>query len=306
MAVESFARSADRVISRLAERQHGVVSHNRLVAAGVTRHQIAFRLRSGYLVELHRGVYLVGAVPAPHAHEMAALLACGPNGVLSHQSAAALWSLFPYPATAPVHVTISSARCVRRPRLRAHRTPIAGRDIRRREGMRVSSPPRVILELAADLDLETLELVVAEANYRRLAREAELRGQCARNPGKPGVGQLRRVIDLPGGPQRTRSNGEQRLLRGLRAAGIEGYEVNGRIHGFEVDFLWRDLGFAVELDGWDGHAGRIAFERDRLKISILKSNGVDIMPVTGRQLRDDLTGVLDRLSRALAIQRRKG
>ena len=28
---------------------------------------------------IHRGVYLVGAVPGAHAHEMAAILACGPG-----------------------------------------------------------------------------------------------------------------------------------------------------------------------------------------------------------------------------------
>lgn len=283
-----------------------MVTHEQLIAAGVTRHQIAFRLQSGILAELHRGVYLVGAVTAPHTHEQAALLACGTDAVLSHRSAAALWDLHPYPAAAPVQVTVSPARCPSHPGIRVHRAPLARQDLRRRAGMRVSSPPRTILEIAADLDLETLERVVAEANYRRLASESELRDQLNRNPGKHGVARLRRVLDLPGGARRTRSRGERRLLRALREAGIEGYEVNGRIHGFEVDFLWRELSFAVELDGWDAHSGRIAFERDRLKIASLEAAGVTVMPVTGRQLRDDLEGALDRRLRALAQKRLKG
>jgi hypothetical protein len=39
----------------------------------------------------------------------------------------------------------------------------------------------------------------------------------------------------------------------------------------------------------------MAFERDRLKIAKLTSHGLTVIPVTGRQLRDDAAGVLDRL-----------
>lgn len=75
--------------------------------------------------------------------------------------------------------------------------------------------------------------------------------------------------------------------------------MNARIHGYEVDFLWRELGFAVEVDGYDAHSARAAFERDRLKLAVLKARGVSVMPVTGRRLRDDPNGVERRLRRAL-------
>jgi very-short-patch-repair endonuclease len=57
----------------------------------------------------------------------------------------------------------------------------------------------------------------------------------------------------------------------------------------------------VELDGYDAHSGRLAFERDRLKIATLKARGVDVMPITPRQLRDDPEGVLARLRAALGL-----
>jgi very-short-patch-repair endonuclease len=75
--------------------------------------------------------------------------------------------------------------------------------------------------------------------------------------------------------------------------------MNARIHGYEVDVLWRQLDFAAEIDGYDGHGGRTAFERDRLKIATLKAQGVNVMPVTPRQLHDDPAAVLERLLRAL-------
>lgn len=176
---------------------------------------------------------------------------------------------------------------------------LGARDIRRRHGLALTSPPRTILDLSLPLNEEGLESVVAEAGYRRLASEAELRAQIEGNRGKRGIGKLRRVLDLPGGPRRTRSRAEQRMLRLLRRAGITGYQTNARIHGYEVDVLWREARLAVEIDGFDAHSGRIAFERDRLKAATLNANGVRVMPVTGRQVERDPDGVLSRLALAL-------
>ena len=76
------------------------------------------------------------------------------------------------------------------------------------------------------------------------------------------------------------------MLRLLREAACHGYELNRRIHGFEVDVLWREHSFAVEIDGYEAHSGRLAFERDRLKVATLKAHGLHVMPVTPRQLRE--------------------
>jgi very-short-patch-repair endonuclease len=89
------------------------------------------------------------------------------------------------------------------------------------------------------------------------------------------------------------------MLRLLRRAEFDGYETNAKFGKYEVDVLWRELNFAVEVDGYDAHAGRIAFERDRLKIATLEANGLTVMPVTGRQLRISEEGVLERLVAAL-------
>jgi hypothetical protein len=46
---------------------------------------------------------------------MAALLVCDGGAVLTHRSAAALWDLLPYPATAQVCVTVASRGVSRGP-----------------------------------------------------------------------------------------------------------------------------------------------------------------------------------------------
>lgn len=159
--------------------------------------------------------------------------------------------------------------------------------------MRLTSPPRTILDLAAIIDDEyELERIVADAAYRGVASEAEISGQLERNPGKRGAARLRAVVNLPGGPQRTRSPGERAMLRLLRERGIGGFETNARVHGYEVDFFWRTQCLVVEVDGWDAHSSRKAFEDDRLKAARLQARGIGVMRVTGR-------GVIGRLLAAL-------
>src|SRR5436190_291463 len=80
----------DRALACLAGAQHGVVRRNQLIEIGFSPKAIKDRLARGALHSLHRGVYAVGhRALAPHARWLAAVLACGPDAVLSHRSAAA-------------------------------------------------------------------------------------------------------------------------------------------------------------------------------------------------------------------------
>jgi very-short-patch-repair endonuclease len=299
MGTQSPTRVVDRAIAELAGRQHGVVARSQLLERAVTPDQIKLRLRNGRLHQVHRGIYLVGHdVPTRHARDMAALLASGSGAVLSHRSAADLWQLLPYPADARACVTVPRGRTTRRPRIEAHRATVPRSDIRRRSGMWLTSPPRTIIDLASRLGPNLLERVVAEAQYRRLATESELSDLLRRHTGKRGIGVVRTILDRPGGARRTRSPAERQMLHLLRRTGVTGYETNARIHGYEVDLLWRELGVVVEIDGYDAHSGRIAFERDRLKVATLTANGLRVVPFTGRQIRDAPQSVIRTLFQA--------
>ena len=157
--------------------------------------------------------------------------------------------------------------------------------------------------MAALLNEDDLEQLVAEAHFRRLASEPELRDQLAHNLHKRGTAKLRSVLGQPGGPQRTRSPAERSMLKLLRDSRIAGFTLNTKIHGYEVDVLWPDLNFAIEIDGWDAHSGRTAFERDHLKRATLTAHGITVMPVTGRQIHGDPRGVIDRIKLGLSATR---
>lgn len=294
----------DAVIRALAAKQNGVVYREQLLAAGLTHAQIRRRMADGRLVQIHRGVYLVGAIPAEWAYPQAALFACGEGSVLFALSALGVWRLRAYPSQAPPWVLVPPDRRIARPRIHVHRGELPGCDVRTRHGLRVTSPPRAILDSVPLIDNEyELEALVAEAHYLGRAREPELRRQIESRPGCRGTARLRSILDLEGGPQRTRSDGERAMLRLLRENKIRGFEANAKISGYEVDFLWRELNFCVELDGWDAHSSRQAFERDRLKWARLEASGISVMPVSGRRLASDGDGVFEGLVPAL---RRRG
>jgi hypothetical protein len=93
MRVEGAAHR-DRVVGDLADRQHGVVSREQLLGAGVGRGAVARGVESGRLRPVFRGVYAVGDVALRREGcWMAALLACGSTAVLSHRTAAMVWGL---------------------------------------------------------------------------------------------------------------------------------------------------------------------------------------------------------------------
>jgi Transcriptional regulator, AbiEi antitoxin len=80
--------SVDAAIGALAGRQHGVVSAAQLLALGLTRAAIEARVKTSRLYVVHRGVYAVGHRSlTAHSRDLAAVLACGPEALLSHRAA---------------------------------------------------------------------------------------------------------------------------------------------------------------------------------------------------------------------------
>src|SRR3954471_22734540 len=102
--------TSSRAVWAFAGRQHGVVTLDQLLAAGFSYEAVKHRVARERLHRVRRGVYAVGRPELTrHGEWMAAVLACGPEAVLSHASAAALWELLRDRAEAievslPVHV----------------------------------------------------------------------------------------------------------------------------------------------------------------------------------------------------------
>ena len=269
-------------IAALAARQHGVVSRAQLRELGLTDNGIARRVGAGGLDRLHTGVYAVGHTAlGARGRWMAAVLAGGPAAALSHASAAALWELRTVdPAIA--HVTVPRTGSRARRGLWIHRSGTLGDgDVTTRHGIPVTTPGRTILDLAATLSDRELQRVLEQAQVMRLVSVPAL---VALAEARRAARLARALEDHTPGSTLTRSELEERFLALCAAHGLPRPEVNARVAGLEVDFLFAAQRVVVETDGWRFHGHRAAFERDRRRDAALTRAGYRALRFTHDQV----------------------
>lgn len=289
----------DQQLARLAHRQHGAVSVAQLRQLGYSRDQIKRAVAAGRLHSIDRSVYAVGHTRlSDHGQCHAAVFACGPGAVLSHFSAAWLHGLARW-KPAPFHVTGPVAR---RPRLpvrihRARRLLEVDREVV--EGVPVTAVPRLLLDMAAAVQYEHLEKLVERSEERGLFDLRAVEDLLARTVGHHGHRRLRRAIALYRPSSFTRSDLEKRFLELVLAAGLPQPRTNYVEHGFELDCYWPEHRFAVELDVFETHGTRAAFERDRKRQEDLLLLGIQMTRVTGPRLEREPGEVIRRVARLL-------
>jgi Transcriptional regulator, AbiEi antitoxin len=297
-----MAEAIDKAMAAVAKRQRGYVTRRQLLHLGLGRQAIDYRLRLGRLIPVYAGVYAVGHVPIGAADRAAgALLACGPEAVLSHGSAASLWGFFKR-WELPFEVTTVGDR---RPRtIRVHRsTSLTRKDIGHHLGLRVTTPARTILDIAPRLTDKALTRAVNDArlsNYLRLPALGELLERCSRHPGAK---RLTPFLQAPSGP--TRSEFEDEFLAFTKRFGLPLPNVNATVGGREVDALFEAEKLIVELDGYDYHSSKDAFEGDRERDAEHLLDGYGTVRVTWDRLTGTPRKEATRLHAILARRRRE-
>ena len=297
MEQQIVGRPLERRIAELAARQHGLITHEQLLALGLSASGIAKRLRRGALYRVHRGVYAVRYPTLTRQGEwLAAVLAVGDGAALSHASAAALWELLPQ-RTPRIDVTVATPGGRSRRRLIVvHRMLLDQAEVTVRDGVPVTTVVRTLLDLADVLPQRRLERALDEASYLGfdLARLSP-------RWGRRGYGKLTRVLRAHElGSTWTRSELEEAMLAVCRRAGLPRPKVNTEVEGKEVDFHWPSHRLVVETDGWRSHGRRTAFERDRVRDALLVEAGWRVIRITKRRLAAEPGAVAAQLSRLLA------
>jgi very-short-patch-repair endonuclease len=210
---------------------------------------------------------------------MAAVLAIGEGGAVSHRSAAALWGML-RAHDGPIEVTVpgDGGRETRKG-IKLHRSStFIGDLVIRRNGIAVTKSTRTLRDLHRS---------VPEPVYQRAIRRAlDLR--------------LITSDDLKGEDDLTRSELERIFLSLCRRHRLPQPDVNAHAGPYEVDFLWRDRRLIVETDGFRHHGDRSAFERDRTRDAHLQSLGFQVLRFTYRQLTEDRSTVVAALRALLA------
>lgn len=284
----------------LAGRQHRVVAHQQLVAIGFGPSGIQHQLKSGRLYQLFRGVYAVGCAQVSwQGRVMAAVLACGPDAVASHQTAAALHGIRPS-SRAMIDVTTPRSRHGQHG-IKVYRVRVLHLEDRSVvDGTPVMSVARTLLDLAAVVQLRQLRRAFEEAEKLRLLDLRAIERLFERSRGRRGVKALRKVIAEYVEPPITRSEAERLLVEVCDHAGIPRPQMNVSVAGRVVDGVWHKQRLVIEIDSRTHHLTTAAFEEDRRRDADLMLAGYRVLRITWRRLRDEPDAVAEIVRRLLA------
>jgi hypothetical protein len=197
---------------------------------------------------------------------MAAVLACGPDAVLSHWSAAALWG-FRGHGGGLIHVTSPSKTRSRGPICR-HRALLRPDEVTTHDNIPVTTVPRTNFDLAAVSDAHVVESALRQCEYLRLYDSLSLWDLLERYPrhrGNRAIGVA--LARLEGTPGEANEGLEEQFLVFLDAHRLFRPELNAWLeadgHRYKVDCLWRSQRLVAELDSWQAHGTRSAFNSDK-------------------------------------------
>jgi very-short-patch-repair endonuclease len=138
-----------------------------------------------------------------------------------------------------------------------------------------------------------------QGEIHKLVPRAELEHALDRFPGQAGPSHVKRLLAAQTTGAFTRSEAEQRFLELIRQSDLPQPETNVPLHGYEVDFLWRDANLVVEIDGFRFHRTRRAFEHDRHKDARLAVAGITVLRFTWTELTQHAYAVIATVAQAL-------
>ena len=161
-----------KALYQVAEQQAGYFTAPQSRQAGFSRSLLAYHLGTGRFERVRPHVYRLARFPAsPHEDLYVAWLHGGPDAVISHDSALALYELSDV-LPGEIHVTVPRTASRRRRGLRLHTKRLGQQEVTRYEGLPVTTVLRTLTDVAA--------AGLAEEQVRQAIREALRRGLVTR------------------------------------------------------------------------------------------------------------------------------
>jgi hypothetical protein len=298
-------------MTRSLRQNSGLIRGSELMRLGYTRHELEGLIAHGELRRLHRGVYADGRSRlSDQALLKAALWAGGRSSWLSGQASAMGWQLDAV-SIPRLEVTVVAAATPRqRPGLvvRSVRTPPHPSEIRTRNGLRLSSIPRLLIEVAAQgARVDKLHAYIEQAVRRGLLDTPDLAATLARNLGRAGTRAVKQTCEeyLP---HTDRKSGLERAFDRWLAQHpeIPPPERNLHLGPWEIDCYWPAHGLVLELDGRPYHSVVEDMDRDNRKNIWLQAHGLRFLRVTDTRFKRDKRGVHQDLTTLLAPRSTEG
>jgi len=298
--------NADRLIARVASRQHGVFSHRQAVAVGFTRHQIQRRRDSGAWINLARGVYALDSAPATwHRQVMAAVLS--KNRARASGLTAGVLHGIPHcrmakpeisvPATGNADSRIATVR--RRSSFANLGQVVIG-------GIPATDIPNTLFDVASSLTPPHLRRAIDDCLVRGRVTAAALRLMLDRHTGCRLAGTVafrEAVADITDAYVPSESDLEVLLVTVLDDPRIPSLDLQARLPWWpelphRIDAFIRPWSLIIEGDGRPFHTKRADFENDRKRDNLAVANGYRVLRFTYRMLEDDPAGVVRTVLRA--------
>ena len=277
-----------------------MVSRRQLLDAGLSSTTIDRMLAAGVLRVVHRSVYALAhrRLERFGLHH-AATLAIGNLSAVSYWDAAGGWELRPAP-TGPVHVTLPGRGGREKRRgITLHRASLEHGDWMLRDGLRMTSPARTLLDLAPYLDERGLERALDEAHYRGVVSRATLAETLARNAGRSGVPALRRALaGHEFGSTRTESELEEAFVQAYRKHGGFAFRCQERFPPYRADLFFPAQRVIVEVDGPAHRLGRRRAS-DAVRDRVLAERGFPTVRVTDEEIDAGITAAVARVDAEL-------
>ena len=230
------------------------------------------RPSAGALRSPRCGVYALAqmALYCPRRDEPPRLPACGAS-LARDQTSVVRHNCVPMDDDADIAVTVLERRGVR-----VHERGGSRRDLRQPPRHPRTSPARTLVDLTEGVDGSWRERATTRAQAHNLRKQADSCGPDRHRRSRLGLRESTRVRHV------TRSR--PRSASSPHARRPDPPPEGTPDHGHEVDFLWRRHRLIVEIDGFQYHSTRSAFERDRRRRTPDLRRGLRVLRVTWRQL----------------------
>jgi very-short-patch-repair endonuclease len=278
---------ADDRLADLAAATHGIFTIADARVAGLTHGQIDRRARERWS-RIYDGVFRVSGSPATWRGDLlAATLAAGAASAISHRAAAPMYGL-PGGRDDIVELTCLRWKRTTQPGLVVHESRrLDARDLQLVDGIPVTRPERVILDLASYAPRSNyVELVIQAARRKRLVSYGSTKEVFDRHArrGLKGVRAVREALECWDPSSRpTESEMETLLLQALRANGLPEpvvqYDVRDATGQFvgRADAAYPSANIVIEYDSKQEHSDEFQIGRDARRRNALQACGFAVL-----------------------------
>ena len=287
---------AEQIVSRVAARQHGVISRGQALDAGLTRSAIGTRILRGQWVRIDTAVYVVAAAPHTWRRQLWAAYLSRPEALVAGRSAARLLS---FPGVGPSRPEIllpfrGNARSPLARIIRSRHYELIGHQPV--DGFEVTTRAETVFTLGFTNPPASIERWVdwLMAAHRLKASDFDLIFARLTNARVRGLPALKRIVLARDHDayQPPTSELERLLYRMLDRDELPPYSRQVPFAFDQVDATvdayvdsWRMI---VEGDGRRWHTRKADFERDRLRDNAAAAEGIVVIRFTYRMLKSDL------------------